>query len=251
MWLYLEMGPLGGATQRSWEWSSQDWDCCCSVTRSCPTLYNPMDCSTPGFPILHSLSEFAQTHVHWVNEAIKPSHSMSPSSPPVLSLSQNQGLFQWVSPLHQVAKVLELQLQHPWMNIQGWFPLGWTGLISLLSKGLSRVFSNTTIQKHQFFNAQPFLWFNLDRVLKSRDITLPTKVCIVRATVFSVVVYRFKSWIVTNGNSAVIRRGWRAGSLSFWGDNEKLASHTTTALSPKPNHTGTLTSDFQPTDHKK
>ena len=62
----------------------------------CPTLCNPMDCSTPGFPVLHCLPEFAQTHVHWVNDAIQPSHLLSPPSPPAFTLSQHQGLFQWV-----------------------------------------------------------------------------------------------------------------------------------------------------------
>ena len=85
---------------------------CCSVTQSCPTLCNPMDCGTPDFPVLHYLPEFDHTHVHWVSDAIQPSHPLLPSSPPALNLSQCQGLFQWVSCLHQVAKVLELQLQH-------------------------------------------------------------------------------------------------------------------------------------------
>ena len=61
-----------------------------------PTLCNPMDCSTPGFPLLHGLPEFAQTHVHWVNVTLQPSHPLSPPSPPALNLSQHQGLFQWV-----------------------------------------------------------------------------------------------------------------------------------------------------------
>ena len=68
--------------------------CCCSITKSCPTLCDPMDCSTPGFPVLHCLPEFAQTHVHLVNDAIQPPHPLSPPSPPALSLSQHQGLFQ-------------------------------------------------------------------------------------------------------------------------------------------------------------
>ena len=108
------------------------------------------NCSTPGFPVLHYIPEFAQTHVHWVSDAVQPSLSLSPPSPPALSLSQNQSLFQWVGSLHQVTTVLELQLQYQsfQMNIQGWFPL--TGLISLQFKGLSRVFSSTTVWKHQF-----------------------------------------------------------------------------------------------------
>ena len=81
-----------------------------SVTQSCLTLCNPLDCSAPGFPVFHYLPEFAQTHVHWVSDAIQPSHPLSPPSPPALSLSHHQGLFQWVSSSHEVAKVLEFQL---------------------------------------------------------------------------------------------------------------------------------------------
>ena len=83
-----------------------------SVTQSCPTLCNPMDCSTPGFPVYHQLPELAQTHVHWVSDAVQPFHPLSSPFPPALNLSQHQGLFQSVSSSHQVAKVLELQLQH-------------------------------------------------------------------------------------------------------------------------------------------
>ena len=135
--------------------------CCCSVAQSCPALCDPMDCNMPGLPVLHYLLEFAQTHVHWAGETIQPSHPLSPPSPPAFNLFQHQGLFHWVSSSHQVAKVLELKLQHQvlLMNIQGWFPLGLTGLI-LHSKGLSRVFSNTTVQKHHFFGTQPSLWSN-------------------------------------------------------------------------------------------
>ena len=83
-----------------------------SVVQSCPTLCDPMNCSTPGFPIHHRLLESTQTHVHWVGDAIQPYHPLSSPSPPALNLSQHQGLFKWVSSPHQVAKVLELQLQN-------------------------------------------------------------------------------------------------------------------------------------------
>ena len=122
---------------------------------SCPAHCDSMDCSMPGFPVVHYLPGFSQTHVHWTGDSIQPSHSLLLPSP-ALNFSQHQGLFQWVSFLHQVAKVLELQLQYP-MNIQGWFLLGLTGWISLLSKGLSRVFFSTTVWRHQFFGTQPFL----------------------------------------------------------------------------------------------
>ena len=85
--------------------------CSCWVTKSCPAVCEPMDCSTPGFPVLHCLPEFAQTHVHPLDDAIQPSHLLLDPSPPALNLSQNQDLFQWVGSSHQVAKVLELQHQ--------------------------------------------------------------------------------------------------------------------------------------------
>ena len=83
-----------------------------SVTQSCPTLCDPIDCSMPGFPVLHYLPESTKTHVHWVVDAIQPSHPLLSPSPPTFNFSQHQGLFQWAGFSHQVVKVLELQLQH-------------------------------------------------------------------------------------------------------------------------------------------
>ena len=83
-----------------------------SVAQSCLTLCNPMDCSTPGLPVHHQLPVLTQTHVHWLGNAIQPSYPLSSPSPPIFSLSHHQGLFQSVSSSHQVAKLLELQLQH-------------------------------------------------------------------------------------------------------------------------------------------
>ena len=126
-----------------------------SIAQSCLPLCDPMDCSTPGFPVHHQLPELTQTHVHWIRDSIQWSHPFSSPSPPTFNLSQHHGLFQWVSPLHQVVKVLEFQLQHQFFQ---WTPrtdpLGWTGWISLQSKGHSRLFSNTTVQKHQFSGTQ-------------------------------------------------------------------------------------------------
>ena len=116
--------------------------CCCSVSQSCPTLCNTMDCSTPGFCVLHHLPELAQTHVHWVGDAIQPSRPLPSLSPLAFNLSQHQGLSPWLGSLHQVAKLLELQLQH--QSFQWIFRfnfLGLTGLTSLQSKRLSRVLS--------------------------------------------------------------------------------------------------------------
>ena len=83
-----------------------------SVTQSCLTLCDPMDCSTPGFPVHHQLLKLAQTHVFWVSDAIQPSHPLPSPSTPAFNLFLHQGLFQWVSSSHQVAKVLELQFQY-------------------------------------------------------------------------------------------------------------------------------------------
>ena len=83
-----------------------------SVTQSCPTLCDPMNCSTPGLPVHHQLSEFTQTHVHRVGDAIQPSHPLLSPSPPAPKPSQHHGFFQWVNSSHEVEKVLEFQLQH-------------------------------------------------------------------------------------------------------------------------------------------
>ena len=83
-----------------------------SVTPSYPTLWDPIDCSTPGFPAPHQLPEFTQTYVNWVSDAIQPSHPLLSPSLPTFNLSQHLGLLQWVSSSHPVAKVLEFQLQH-------------------------------------------------------------------------------------------------------------------------------------------
>ena len=94
---------------RHWRQNSVQFS---SVAQSCPTLCDPTDYSTPGLPVHHQLPEFTQTHVHWVSDAIQPSHPLSSPSPPAFRLSQHQSLFQWVSSSHQVVKVLEFQLQH-------------------------------------------------------------------------------------------------------------------------------------------
>ena len=129
-----------------------------SVAQSWLILCDPMNRHTPGLPVHHQLPESTQTHVHWVGHAIQLSHPVDPFSSWPQS-SPESGYF----PMSQLfisggqnigtsasASVLP-------MNIQSWFSLGLTGLSSLLSKGLSRVFSNITIQKHQFFHAQPSL----------------------------------------------------------------------------------------------
>ena len=118
-----------------------------SVAQLCPTLCNPMNSSTPDLSVQHQLSKFTQTHVHQVGDAIQPSHPLSSPSPPAPNPSQHQSLFQWVNSSHEVAKLLEFQPQHQLpLNTQDWSPVGWTGWISLQSKGLTRVFSSISSQ---------------------------------------------------------------------------------------------------------
>ena len=125
-----------------------------SVAQSCLTLCDPMDSRTPGLPVHHQLPELTQTHVHRVGDAIQTSHPLLSPSPPDFNLSQHHSLFQWVS--IRWPKYWSFSFStSPSINIQDWFLLQWTGWISLQSKGLSRVFSSTTVQKHQFFGAQP------------------------------------------------------------------------------------------------
>ena len=134
--------------------------CCCSVTKLYLTFCDPMDCSAPGFLVLHYFLEFAQIHVHWISEAIQPSHPLLPPSPLPLNLSQHQGLFQWVGLFTSGGQSIRASASASVlpMNIQDRLPLELTGLIFLWSKGLSRVLSSNTIRKHQFFSAQPSLW---------------------------------------------------------------------------------------------
>ena len=147
-------------------WRGQDWETTrvgarpvgystsvqfSSVAQSCLTLCDPVNRSTPGLPVHHQLPEFTQTHVHRVSDDIQPSHPLSSPSPPAPNPShQMSQLFAWGGPSIRVsasASVLP-------MNTQDWSSLAWTAWISLQSKGLSRVFSNTTVQKHQFFGTQ-------------------------------------------------------------------------------------------------
>ena len=125
-----------------------------SVTQSCPTLCDPMNCSTPGLPVHHQLLEFTQTHIHRVGDAIQPSHPLLSPSPPAPNPSQHESfpmsqLFAWGDQSTGVSASVSFLPKHT----QDW-SLEWTGWISLHSKGLSRIFSNTTVQKHQFVSTQ-------------------------------------------------------------------------------------------------
>ena len=127
-------------------------------SQSCPTLCDPMNCSTPGLPVHHQLPEFTQTHVHRVGDAIQPPHPLSSPFPPAPNPSQHQSLFQWVHLFTwggQSTGVSALASFLP-KKSQDWFLSEWTGWISLQSNWFSRVFSNTTVQRNQFFGAQPY-----------------------------------------------------------------------------------------------
>ena len=128
-----------------------------SVAQSYPTLCDPMNSSMPGLPVFHQLLEFTQIHVHWVGDAIQPSHPLSSPSPPALNLSQHQGLFQWVSSSHQVAKVLEFQIsispsnEHPGMIS---FRMDWLDLHAVqgtLKSLLQHHTSKASILQHSAF----------------------------------------------------------------------------------------------------
>ena len=102
-----------------------------SVIQLCPTLCNPINRSTPGLPVRHQLPESTQTHVHWVGDAIQPSHPLLSPSPPALNISQHQDLFKWVSSSYQLAKVLSFSFNiSPSSEHRDWSPLGWSGWIS-------------------------------------------------------------------------------------------------------------------------
>ena len=135
--------------------------CCCSVTKSCLTPCDPMDCSTTGFLIFYYLLEFAQIPVCWVSDITSPSPPLPPLSPLALSFPAS-GSFPMNRLLASGGQSIGVSASASVlpMNIQGWFPLGLTGLISLQSKGLSRVLLSTTLWKHQFFSVQSSLWSN-------------------------------------------------------------------------------------------
>ena len=141
---------------REWLWMQLQFS---SVTQSCLNLCDPLDCSTPSFPVYHQLPELVQTHVHQVGDVIQPSHLLQPPSPIAFPVS-GSFLKSWLFASGGQSAVASASASVLPMNIQGWFPLGWTCLISLQSKELSRVFSNTTIWKYQFFGTQPSLWSN-------------------------------------------------------------------------------------------
>ena len=158
-------------------------------------LCDSMDCSTPGLPVPRHLSEFGQVRVHCISDAVQPSHLLTPSSS-ALDLSQHQGLFQWVFCVHQITKTLKLQFQNVLpVNIQGWSPLRLTSLISLLSKGFSRVFSSTTLWRHQFFGVLAFFTAQLSQPYVTTEKTIVLTIWTFAGRVMSL-LFNILSWFV-------------------------------------------------------
>ena len=181
-----------------------------SVAQLCPTLCNPMECRMPGLPVHHQLPEFIQIHVHWVSDINQPSHPLSYPSSPAFNVSQHQGLFKWVS-----SSVAKVRWPKYWsFNIS---PSNeHSGLISFRTDWLDLL----AVQEDFIFWASKItadddysheikinlllgrkIMINLDSILKIRDITLPTKVHLVKAMVFPVVIYGCESWTIKNASN--------------------------------------------------
>ena len=199
--------------------------CYCLVTKSSRgTLCDPMDCRMPGFPVLHYLPEFAHTHIHWVCDAIQPSHTLSFPFSSCLQSFAESGCFQMSQLFTSGGQSIGASTSVSALSkkIQGWFPLELTGLISLQSKGLSRVFSSSTTQKDQFFGTQPwaevnteksaflsalpqvcatvtFLWFDVFPIKKKVDLFLWC-LCFIRfvEACFCLCISSRKKWILAH-----------------------------------------------------
>ena len=197
-----------------------------------------MDRSKPGIPVLHYLPEFAQTYVHWVRDAIQPSHPLLSTSS-AFNLSQHQGPLQWSSPMSRVftsggrSNGVSLLASVLPMNIRGWFPLGLTGLISLQSKGLSRVFSSTTIQKHQFFSTQLCLWSNFRIHWKNHSFDIWTCVSKVVSLLFNMLP-RFVIVFLPRSKRLLIL--WLQSLSAVILEPKKMKSVTVSTFSPSICH---------------
>ena len=156
-----------------------------SVAQSCPTLCNPMNHSTPGLPVYHQLPEFTQTHVHWVNDAIQPSHPLSSLSPPAPNPSQHQSLFQWVSSSHEVAKILELDCE------ESWAPKKWCFWTVVLEKTLESPLDCKEIQPVHPEGDQPWDFLGRNDAKAETPVLWPP---------------HEKSWLI--GKDSDARRDW-------------------------------------------
>ena len=172
--------------------------CCCSVAQSCLILCDPTDCSTPGFPVLHHLPEFAQTHVHSVSDTIQPSHPLSSLSPAAFSLSQHQGLFWCVGSLHQVAEVLELQFQHQsfqWIFRLISFRIDWFDLVAL--QGTLKSLLLYHYLKASFFKCSAVFMVQLSRPYMTIGKTIALTLWIFVSKVMSLLLNTLPRFVIT------------------------------------------------------
>ena len=194
-----------------------------------------MNCSMPGLPVHHQLPEFTQTHAHWVGDCTQPSHPLSSPSPPALNLSQHQGLFLFTSGGQSIGVSASTSVLP--MSTQDWSPLGWTGWMSLQSKRLSRVFCNTTVQKHQFFGAQLFSQSNshihtwlLEKTIALTRRTFVDKVMSLLSNMLSRLVITFLP------RSKHLLISWLQSPSALILEPRKIKSATVSTLSPSICH---------------
>ena len=160
--MWLDLSECSGQASELWGfyfWTRTFECCCCLVAQSYPTLCDPMNCSTPDFPVLHYFLEFAETHSQWCHPTISSSDALFSFCPQFFPASGSFPMSWLFASGGQIIGASSSASVLP-VNIQGWFSLGLTGLIALLSKGLSRVFTGSIVWKYQFFGAQPSLWSN-------------------------------------------------------------------------------------------
>ena len=174
------------------------------VSQSCPTLCDTMDCSTPGFPVHHQLPKLAQTHVHWIGDAIQLSHPLSSPSPPAFNLSQHQGLFKWISSLHQVAEVLEFELQRQSLSFSISPSSEYSGMISfrmywldlLAVQGALKSLLHHHSSKASTLQCSAFLIIQLSHPYMTTGKTIALTICTFVAKVMSLLFSKLSRFVL-------------------------------------------------------
>ena len=211
---------------------------CCSVTQPCLTLCDPTDCSTPGFPVHHQLPcllKLDQTHVHWVGDAIQPSHPLLSPSLPALNLSQHQA---WSFPMSHFFLFFCIRWAKYWSfsfnisNIQGWFPWGFTGLISLHSKGLLGVFSNTTVQKLSALQLSALFIVQLSHSYVTTRKTITLTIQIFAGNVKSLLFNMLSKFVIAFFQGETVLISWLQSPSAVILEPEKMKYLTVSIVSP-------------------
>ena len=206
------------------------------VTKWCLNLCHPMKYKMPGFSVLHCLTELAQTHVHWVGDAIQPSHPLLLLSSPALTLSQHQVPFQWVISSHQVAKILGLQLQHQsfqWI-FRVYFLLNWLVWSPCSPSDSQESSPTTTVQKHQFFSFQlSFLSHPHMTTGKNIALTIWTFVGKVMSLLFNMLSRLVKAFLQ---RSKCLLISWLQSPSAVILEPKKIKSLTVSMVSPSICH---------------